>query len=71
VVQLGKPPIRIDILTDIEAVDWEQAGSGKVAGKYADVPVHFIGRKELLINKKAVGRLKDLADIEALGDNPA
>ncbi len=68
VVQLGMPPVRIDILTDIEAVPWQHADQGKVAGLYGDVPVHFIGRSELLANKKAVGRKRDIADLEALGD---
>jgi hypothetical protein len=68
VVQLGMPPIRIDILTDIEAVSWEQANRGKIAGVYGEVPVHFICRRDLLANKKAVGRKQDLADVDALGD---
>ncbi len=68
VVQLGVPPVRVDILTDIEGVDWKQADQGKSAGLYDNVPVHFIGRKDLLTNKKAVGRMKDLADLEALGE---
>ncbi len=69
VVQLGVPPVRIDILTDIEAVTWNQADQGKVAGTYGGVPVQFIGRCELLANKKAVGRKRDLADLEALGES--
>jgi len=69
VVQLGVPPVRIDILTDIEGVTWEQADRGKIAGVYGDVPVYFIGRRELLANKRAVGRKRDLADLEALGES--
>ncbi len=67
VVQLGAPPVRVDIITSVSGVSWEQADSGKVSGCYGRVPVRFIGRKELIANKRTVGRQKDLADIEALG----
>ena len=43
--------------------------SGKVQGAYGDVPVYYLGRKEFISNKKALGRKKDLADIEALGED--
>ncbi len=66
VVQLGVPPVRIYIITSLDGVTWDAAVRGKIAGKYGDVPVHFIGRREFLVNKRAVGRQKDLADIEAL-----
>ena len=68
VVQLGVPPVRIDIITSLTGVSWEEAVSGRVAGKYGDVPVHYIGRKEFIANKKAIGRKKDLADLDALGE---
>ena len=66
VVQLGVPPVRIDLITSIDGVSWDDAFQGKATGTYGDVPVHFIGRREFLDNKRAVGRQKDLADIEAL-----
>ena len=68
VVQLGVPPVRIDLLTTLSGVSWEEACAGRVAGCYGDVPVHFIGRSEYLRNKRAIGRRKDAADIEALGE---
>ena len=68
VIQLGVPPVRIDIITSLTGVSWEEAVSGRVAGKYGDVPVHCIGRKEFIANKKAIGRKKDLADLDALGE---
>ena len=68
VVQLGVPPVRIDLLTVIDGVSWDAASAGKARGHYGDVPVHYLGRKEFLANKKATGRLKDLADIETLGE---
>lgn len=68
VVQLGRPPVRIDILTDIEGANWAQIDKGKIKGDYGGVPVWFIGRQEFIANKRAVGRRKDLGDLEALGE---
>jgi hypothetical protein len=66
VVQLGMPPVRIDILTSLTEVDWVKAWTNKVAGRYGDTPVCFISKGDLIANKRALGRQKDLADIEAL-----
>ena len=68
VIQLGVPPVRIDIITSIGGVSWDEAFSGQVAGRYGNVQVYFLGRKQFIKNKRAVGRKKDLADIEALGE---
>jgi hypothetical protein len=68
VVQLGRPPVRIDLITSISGVSWEEAHSNRVAGSYDSVRIYFLGRDELLRNKRASGRRKDLADLEALGD---
>jgi len=67
VVQLGVPPVRVDLITSLTGVSWEKAEASKVTGTYGDVPVPFIGREPFIANKRAVGRPKDLADIEALG----
>lgn len=69
VVQLGVPPVRIDLITSITGVSWEQADAGKVAGKYGDIDVHYLGRDQYARNKRATGRKKDLADLEALGES--
>ena len=66
-MQLGVAPVRIDIVTSITGLSWEEAYAARVLGKYADVPVSYIGKKELIRNKKALGRKKDQADLEALG----
>ena len=68
IIQLGVPPVRVDIITSITSVTWEEALSGSEEGKYGDVPVFYIGREQLMQNKRAVGRKKDLADLEALGE---
>ena len=68
IIQLGVPPVRVDLITSISGVDWDTAWSGKEKGEYGGVPVHYLGKKEFIANKKASGRHKDLADIEALGE---
>jgi len=67
VIQLGVPPVRVDIITSISGVSWKDASSGCVDGKYGDVPVKYIGLNEFIINKRTIGRKKDLSDLEALG----
>ena len=72
IVQLGVAPNRIDLLTSIDGVPFGEAWSGRVTGRFGAESVAFLGRRELVANKRAVGRLQDLADIEALGpDEPA
>jgi hypothetical protein len=68
VVQLGVAPVRVDIITSLSGVDWEQAYSGRVQGRYGEVPVSYIGREQFIANKKATGRKRDAADLEALGE---
>jgi hypothetical protein len=68
VVQLGVPPVRIDILTSLTGVSWEEASASSVTGKYGDIPVCYINREQFISNKRALGRNRDLADLEALGD---
>ena len=69
VLQLGYPPVQIDIITSITGVLWEQARSGRVQGSFGDLMVHYIGRDEFITNKRALGRKKDLADLEAVGED--
>jgi hypothetical protein len=69
VIQLGVPPVRVDIITSLTGISWEDACAGKAHGKYGDISVHYIGREQFIANKRAVGRKKDLADIEALGED--
>jgi len=68
VIQLGVPPVRIDLVTSLTGVSWDQASSGAASARFADVAVRFLGKNELIRNKRALGRKKDLADIEALGE---
>jgi len=68
VVQLGVPPVRIDIIASITGVAWQEADKGKLEGVYGDIPVYFLGREQYIANKRAIGRKKDLADLESLGE---
>jgi hypothetical protein len=68
IVQLGHPPNRIDILTSISGVSFDEVWNGKLTTDLDGLPVHYIGRDSLIKNKRAVGRLQDRADIEALGE---
>ena len=65
VFQIGVPPRRIDILTAIEAVTFDEAWASCVEVRVHGLtsPVPFLGREALLRNKKAVGRPQDLADV--------
>ncbi|MDI6803876.1 MAG: nucleotidyltransferase [Bacteroidota bacterium] len=64
VIQLGYPPLRIDLLTSISGVEFRNAWKNKVKSKYGKQCVYFIGKKEFILNKKSSGRKKDLADLE-------
>ena len=66
IVQLGVPPRRIDIITSVTGLGFEDAWVGRITHPVNDLEVPFIGRAELLRNKRATGRPKDLADIDAL-----
>lgn len=66
VVQLGVPPRRIDVLTEIRGVTFEEAWRGRRTVEWGSRSVAFLGLEELLRNKRACGRAKDLMDVEAL-----
>lgn len=68
VVQLGLPPYRIDILTGVSGLTFAEAWEDRVEDRFEDVRVPFIGRAALIRNKRASGRTKDVADLEALGE---
>lgn len=68
VIQIGLPPRRIDLLTSITGVGFDEAWPARVTHRVSDLAIPFLGRAELVRNKRALGRAKDLADIEALGE---
>ena len=66
VFMLGHKPWRIDILTSIDGVSFEQAWKSKVKAEFAMHPLYVIGRDMLIKNKRAAGRDKDIADVALL-----
>jgi hypothetical protein len=68
VLQLGVPPVRVDIMTSIGGVSWDEAWAGRAPGDCGGVPVHYLGREQFIANKRAAGRAKDIADLETLGE---
>ena len=68
VVQLGRAPNRIDLLTSITGVENTEVFATKVAAELDGIPVHMLSRDALIRNKRAVGRAQDLADLDALGE---
>ena len=66
VYQIGLPPRRIDVLTEISGVTFDEAWASRVGGEVEGRTVGFIGRAALLRNKEASGRPKDIADAARL-----
>jgi hypothetical protein len=66
IVQLGQPPFRIDILTSISGLTFEEIWETRIASDLEGLPVTVIGRAALIRNKKASGRPRDLADLTVL-----
>jgi hypothetical protein len=66
VFQLGVAPGRIDILTDLTGLTFDEAWPGRMRHHFGDVEVDFIGRESFIRNKRATGRAKDLGDIEGM-----
>lgn len=66
VFRIGVPPVRIDVITAIDGAEFEDAWEDRMATTFAGVPVFVLSRSHLVQNKKAAGRLQDLADVESL-----
>lgn len=65
-LQMGVPPVQIHVMSAISGVEWEEAWSDRIEGPLGSHTVQFLGREMFLRNKRAAGRPKDLADIDAL-----
>jgi len=66
VFQMGLPPNRIDVLTGIDGVTFQEAWDHRIESRYGDQPVRVIGLDELIRNKLATGRPQDALDVETL-----
>jgi len=66
IFQIGAPPVRIDVITAIDGVEFDDAWPDRFIAKLTGLPVPVLSRHHLISNKKATGRLQDLADVERL-----
>jgi predicted nucleotidyltransferase len=66
VIQLGREPNRVDLLTGLSGVTWEECWASRAEGEMDGIPVSFLGRESYLRNKLASGRPQDLADAARL-----
>ncbi len=66
IFQIGVPPLRIDILTAIDGVDFAEAWPARLPTRFADQPTAVLSREHLIKNKRATGRTQDAADVEWL-----
>lgn len=65
-LRLGEAPTQVDVLLQLSGVEFEPVARRAVDGRYSDTPVRFIGYEDLIVNKRAAGRPKDLADVSML-----
>ncbi|MDR2595817.1 MAG: nucleotidyltransferase [Treponema sp.] len=66
IFQIGTAPRRIDILTSVDGLNFEEAFANSQTIKIDEIPVQVLSIADLIKNKRATGRTKDLADAEAL-----
>ena len=69
IIQMGIPPVQIHVMSHIDGVSWDEVWRTREMGSFGSQDVAFIGRDAYLRNKRASGRPKDLADIDALRDS--
>ena len=68
IIQLGYPPVRIDLIMTLDGLTQEEILKSRERGKFGDHNVFYLGRDAFVRNKRALGRHKDLADLELLGE---
>jgi len=66
VFQIDLPPLRVDVITGIDGVDFSDAWPARFVTRLGSTSVFVISRQHLIVNKKTAGRLQDLADVEHL-----
>jgi hypothetical protein len=70
IFQIGVAPVRIDVITSIDGVAFEDAWSSRIQGPFGDQVVPLLSRDDLIRNKRAAGRAQDLLDVEWLESHP-
>jgi predicted nucleotidyltransferase len=63
---LGSPPVRIDIMNRISGMEFLDCYPGRIEMEIEGITIYYIGQQDLIANKRASGRQKDLGDIENL-----
>jgi hypothetical protein len=66
IFQIGLPPVRIDVITSIDGVDFDEAWPARLQTVYGGVTTSVLSRRHLIVNKQACGRPQDLADLDWL-----
>lgn len=70
VYQIGVPPGRVDLMTSLTGLEFEDAWARRVEVRIAEIPIPHPGRADFVRNKRAIGRPKDRLDLELLGEGP-
>lgn len=66
VFQMGLPPRRIDVLTELSGLTFAEAWPSRLCAPFGVLDVDYLGKDAFIRNKRATGRTKDLADVEEL-----
>jgi hypothetical protein len=66
IFQIGVPPIRIDVITSVDGLTFDEAWPSRIAGEFGDQTVPVLSRDDLIRNKRAAGRPQDVLDVNWL-----
>ncbi|MYD62982.1 MAG: hypothetical protein F4W91_18235 [Gemmatimonadetes bacterium] len=69
IVRMGIAPVRIEMMNSISGLTFEEVWQNRISGIYGETPVFYISLADLIKNKRASARPKDLADVDELGGN--
>lgn len=64
--QMGRPPVRVDVLTSVDGLRFADCWERRTESSFDGVSAYFVSREDLIVNKRATGRMQDLADVERL-----
>jgi len=67
IIQFGRPPVRIDLISKLSGVTTEEIWENKIPGTFAGIRVFYIDKKTFIKNKRIIGRGKDIVDADILG----
>jgi predicted nucleotidyltransferase len=67
IIRMGFPPLRLEITTSISGVEFDECYQARIMDELDGVEVNVVDLENLMKNKRASGRTKDIADVEKLG----